>query len=49
MTMKHLISNQKKYWKMEKKKVQDCVHNYLKSKETTHPINHCECNSDVSD
>ena len=33
---------------MEKKaKVQDCVHNYLKSKGTTHPINHCECNSDV--
>ena len=35
---------------MEKKaKVQDCVHNYVKSKGTTHPINHCECNSDVSD
>ena len=37
-------------WKMEKKaKVQDCVHNYLKSKGTTHPINHCEHNSNVSD
>ena len=27
----------------KKARVQDCVHNYTKSKGTTHPINHCEC------
>ena len=33
---------------MEKKaKVQDYVHNYLKSKETTHPITHFHSNNEL--
>ena len=42
-------SEQKKNGKTEQKaNVQDSEHNYLKSKGTAHPINHSECNSNVS-